>query len=291
MGVKRGGESHRSRTPGRGISSKHSWKAETCHDPYKSLTDIAVTDAVHRCSRLPLNSNDVVGQFPIARIPGLPKTVPAKPFPALSIDMATNSKRASSPTLEDDSSPKTESPMPRPVKQVKLETSIDVHESRYLLADDNTASEQDRRRLSVALPPTDIDHAAILNVMNAKIIDLEAKISQLQAPVALDSAPLINGVGQFDNIITDLVPDEPPAKRKPAMPMLNRVAWLGFKNLYPDEAVYAIDVLVVIQPNARYNTLQGLTNTPIGGTEILLATARRRTRDEGPCRSREKLQR
>jgi hypothetical protein len=94
--------------------------------------------------------------------------------------------------------------------------------------------------------------------MKAKIIDLEAKLSQMQgqATAAGESAPasFLNGDGnQFNNATGEEFrqPALEEAKRKPAIPMLNRVQWVPFKNAYPDEIPYAIEVLMVLKTNPQ----------------------------------------
>jgi hypothetical protein len=170
--------------------------------------------------------------------------------------MSTANKRAP-PFLDDDddSSPKAENSTSRSIKHTKLETSLDVHESRIILEDEDTNlySELDNinRRASLAASSNE----ATLNFMKAKIIDLEAKLSQMQgqAPVSGETAPapFLNGdESHFDNGMPELHqldPEVPPANRKPAKPMLNRVPWVPFKNFYPDEDSYAIDVLMVLK--------------------------------------------
>ena len=169
--------------------------------------------------------------------------------------MSTANKRAPPSFLDDESSPKAENSTSRSMKQAKFETSLDVHESRIILEDEdaNLYSELDNinRRASLAASSNE----ATLNFMKAKIIDLEAKLSQMQgqAPVPGETAPapFLNGdESHFDNGIPELHqsgPEVPPANRKPAKPMLNRVPWVPFKNFYPDEDPYAIDVLMVLK--------------------------------------------
>jgi hypothetical protein len=172
--------------------------------------------------------------------------------------MSPSSKRTSPSTLDDHSSPKAETS--RSAKQAKLETSLDVHEARITQEDGDTRpnAETDNvnRRTSLAASGGDADVAAVLHFMKAKIIDLEAKLLQMQGQAAVsgEAAPasFLNGDGsQFDNAMAEefrqSVLEEPAVKRKPAIPMLNRVLWVPFKNAYPDEDPYAIDVLMVMR--------------------------------------------
>lgn len=169
--------------------------------------------------------------------------------------MSSTSKRTSPSTLNDDSSPKAETS--RSAKQAKLETSLDVHETRVVQenGDQKPCAEIDstNRGASLAAPDPDADDATVLRFMKAKIIDLEAKLSmkgQATVPGEIGTSSLLNGDGiRFDNGIAEdfcqSVEEKPAAKRKPAIPMLNKVPWVPFKNVYPDEDPYAIDVLLV----------------------------------------------
>jgi hypothetical protein len=165
--------------------------------------------------------------------------------------MSASGKRASSLTVDDASSmpPMPGTPTSRPVKQVRLETSLDVHEAGPLLyTDKNGNTEQDKRCVGSATLAGDADYTAILNAMKAKITDLEAKLLQMQTPVPTDFAPFFNGdVEHPDNLMPELTKEEPSTQRKPAKPLLNRVSWVPFKNLYLDEDVYAVDVLMVLK--------------------------------------------
>ncbi len=174
--------------------------------------------------------------------------------------MSTSSKRTSPSTLGDDPTPNAENAASRSAKQAKLETSLDVHEARVCQEDEdvNLFAEVDNsnRRASLAASNSGSDVAAVVHFMKTKIIDLEAKISQMQGQtnVSGDSAPasFLNGDGsQIGNVMADEshqpVPEEPAAKRKPAIPLLNRVPWVPFKNSYPEEVPYAIDILIVMQ--------------------------------------------
>jgi hypothetical protein len=176
--------------------------------------------------------------------------------------MSPSSKRTSPSTLDENSSPNAETS--RSAKQAKLETSLDVHETRITQEDGDTRpnaeTENINRRASLAASGGDADVAAVLHFMKAKIIDLEAKLSQMQgqATVSGEAAPtsFLNGDGsQFDNAMAEefrqSALEEPAAKRKPAISMLNRVRWVPFKNVYPDEEPYAIDVLMVIRINPQ----------------------------------------
>ena len=159
----------------------------------------------------------------------------------------TNKREALISNLDIDSSQMNGDLTPRSVKQVKLETSQDVHEHRSLLTDTNPNAEQDISPPSLAASVGNVDYAAVLNFMKAKIMDLEAKLSQMQGSAPGESTPFINGDRHFDSIMTGLAPGEQSVKRKPARPVLNRVSWVPFKNLYPNEDVYAIDILVVLR--------------------------------------------
>lgn len=161
--------------------------------------------------------------------------------------MATNNKRLPATTEEDDFNPNNDSPMSRPVKQIKLEKSLDIYESHKIPTDSNQLFE-DNRRPSLADVPGDAENAAVLTHLKAKIIDFEAKLSQMQNPAAGEHVPFLNGDTQFDIFVAPHPPKEPLAKREPARPMLNRIPWLNFKNFYPNEAVFAIDVLIVCDP-------------------------------------------
>jgi hypothetical protein len=169
--------------------------------------------------------------------------------------MSASIKRTSPSTLDDGSSPKAETS--RSAKQAKLDTSVDVHETRIPQENEytNLHAETDNinRRASLAASSGDADLATVLHFMKAKIVDLEAKLSHIQGQTTTsgesDPSSFVNGDGnQFDNAMGaefhQLAPEE--AKRKPAIPMLNRVPWIPFKNAYPDEDPYAIDVLMVL---------------------------------------------
>jgi hypothetical protein len=181
--------------------------------------------------------------------------------------MSPSSKRTSPSTLDDD--PSTQADASRSTKQTKLETSLDVHETHNAQDDQNarlhTEAEIIKRRASLAAAGGDADNTALLHFLKAKIIDLEAKLSQMegQGDVSGETAhpSFINGDGgQFETATAEEfhqpVPGEPTVKRKPAIPMLNRVPWVPFKNAYPDEDPYAIDVLLVMKPAPHLVTLR-----------------------------------
>ena len=131
---------------------------------------------------------------------------------------------------------------------MKLERSLDVHETRNLLVDPDANAEQDERRVSIAGRASEADNAAILNVLKAKILDLEAKLSQMPSGIPTEPTPFYDeDKGHFDQVMRELAPEASSAPRKSARPMLNRVSWVPFKNLYPDEDVFAIDVLMVLK--------------------------------------------
>lgn len=89
------------------------------------------------------------------------------------------------------------------------------------------------------------DHMAELelNFMKAKMIEFEARLSQLHnAQTSSDDFKFANGA-DFEDMHLDGIP--PPervkAPRIPCKPEVNRIPWVPFKNLYLDEKVYAID--------------------------------------------------
>jgi hypothetical protein len=170
--------------------------------------------------------------------------------------MSTSIKRTSPATLDDGSSSKAETS--RSAKQVKLDTSVDVHETRIPQEDEDTnlhaKTDNINHRAGLTASSGDADLATVLHFMKAKIVDLEAKLSHIQGQATIsgesDPSSFVNGDGnQFDNVMGaefhQSAPEE--AKRKPAIPMLNRVPWIPFKNVYPDEDPYAIDVLLVLK--------------------------------------------
>ena len=146
----------------------------------------------------------------------------------------------------DDAGLEAQSKSLRAVKQVKLDRSLDVHEIRNLSTEPDANAERNKRRESGAGYTGDADNAAILDVLKAKVIDLEAKLLQMHARTLPEPTPA------YDEEIAPLnrAMIEPPqdillTSRKAARPMLNRVSWVSFKNLYLDEGVFAIDVLMV----------------------------------------------
>jgi len=172
----------------------------------------------------------------------------------LEAKMSTSNTMISSSSLENHSGPGAESPTLQLGKQA---SSRDVHETRSTHVDPELNSyaeiENINRRASIAAAGADADVAATLYFMKAKILDLEAKLSQMQGQALVSvesgSAPFANGDGtHFDNVTTglhEMALEEPEAKRKPAKPLLNRVPWVPFKNFYPEEDVFAVDVLMV----------------------------------------------
>ncbi|KAI9683767.1 MAG: hypothetical protein M1822_005957 [Bathelium mastoideum] len=144
----------------------------------------------------------------------------------------------------DDGSSTRESTPPRAVKQTKLEQSLDVHKTLDSSANPIAKAEQDKHRASITGLASDADNVALLNALTAKVIDLEAKLSQMHARVPPEPNTFDEDKGPLDHSLTELAPDASPAHRKPAKPMLNRVSWVSFKNLYLDEDVFAIDVLM-----------------------------------------------
>jgi hypothetical protein len=156
----------------------------------------------------------------------------------------------------DDDDLKSKAEISRSAKHAKLDSSVDVHETRVAPEDEEANPQADldniNRRASLAASNGDADLATVLHFMKAKIVDLEAKLSHMQGQANIPGEPppasFVNGDGtQFDNAIGEEFHQSAPeeAKRKPAIPMLNRVPWVPFKNAYPDEDPYAIDVLMV----------------------------------------------
>lgn len=88
----------------------------------------------------------------------------------------------------------------------------------------------------------DGDPSNLLIHLKGKIIDLEAKLALLHTQEPSASLAGLNVLSTTET--AELLPDE-NVKRKPAKPKLNRIGWLDFKNFYPEEDTFAIDVLMV----------------------------------------------
>ncbi|KAI9709709.1 MAG: hypothetical protein M1820_003111 [Bogoriella megaspora] len=160
--------------------------------------------------------------------------------------MSTNGKRISDTILEDNDLSREPYTFPsRAVKQTRLEESLDVHELRDLSTDRNPNTGQTGHHASFAEPTVDADNVAVLDMLKAKIMDLEAKLSLVQAQVPPEPANFYGEEHEPPEFsMTASAPVDPLIKRKSARPVLNRVSWVGFKNLYLDEDIFAIDVLM-----------------------------------------------
>lgn len=164
--------------------------------------------------------------------------------------MSTSTKRTSSFGADENLSPVLfpKSPMSRPAKQARLDTSLDIHALGPLSSttDTNVGADQERYRAnSITTVGDDVDNAS-LSVLKAKIKDLETKLLQKYASGSNDFSPFPNGDMDHIDEITEAITKEPAVQRRPAKPLLNRVSWVAFKNLYLDEEVYAVDVLMVL---------------------------------------------
>jgi len=175
--------------------------------------------------------------------------------------MSTSNIMIAPSSRDDVSDPKFEGPA---LDSARQPSSRDVQEAsvtqRCGELNSHAAMDSINLHASLAAVDADADVAATLSFMKAKILDLESKLSQMQEQVFIPaksaSAPLSKGNGSHSDKVTakspELALEKAEVKRKHAAPLLNRVSWVPFKNVYPDEAVFAIDVLMVPKPFSQY---------------------------------------
>jgi len=106
---------------------------------------------------------------------------------------------------------------------------------------DNTSTEPRHDRAGST--GFDGDYSADLHAIRARFQELEAKMSQIRPGQSDDLRPQDIQHDGF-NAETETPLENPRSARIPAVPKLHRIKWVPFKNLYLDEAIYAIDVLM-----------------------------------------------
>lgn len=173
----------------------------------------------------------------------------------------------------------------QPVKQLRSGSTTNVHHVHHVdqsLHDDGVAPDVEQRPAS-GTSQDGLDYKAMVHHLLAKSVELDAKLAQLHTQSPLE---MPNGGYEHPFALPTSVVDEPQVvARKPALPILNRTVWIEFKNLYTQEDLYAIDVLMVGAIVSQTN----MTDKCPGTSQVLLATPCGGARDERSYRNSQEL--